>query len=109
MASVAGRKGPRTGSSAGTGSVPSGRSTTTSSIAGGPRDDVESPGSGHYASPAITIKFLELGAKVLDRTEEAGRRVVHFHIHINVNAFALLKAGEERGLIRRPALPPQGR
>jgi hypothetical protein len=58
-------------------------------------------------NPKTALGFMELGAKVLDKTEEAAAgRVVHFHIHTNVNPFALRKTGEERGLIGRPALPP---
>ena len=64
--------------------------------------------AGIKAPPAVAIKFLELGAKVLDKTEETPGRVVHFHIHTNVNPFALRKAGPEHGLIGRPASLPSG-
>ena len=60
-------------------------------------------------NPKTALGFMELGAKVLDKTEETAGRVVHFHIYTNVNPFALRKAGEEGGSIGRPALPPQRR
>ena len=60
-------------------------------------------------NPKTALGFMELAAKVLDKPEEASGRVVRFHIHTNVNPFALRKAGEKHGLIGRPALPPQRR
>jgi hypothetical protein len=43
------------------------------------------------------LGYLELAAKVLDKTEETGR-VVHFHLHTNVDIYALGKAREQHGL-----------
>jgi len=39
--------------------------------------------------------------------EEAAGRVVHFHIHTNVDPFNLRAAGAPHGLVGRPAVPPQ--
>jgi hypothetical protein len=52
---------------------------------------------GLRAKPDTSVKFLDLAAKVLDKTEETGR-VVHFHLHTNVDIYALGKAREMHGL-----------
>jgi len=43
----------------------------------------------------------------LYHAEEAAGRVVHFHIHTNVDPFKLRAAGAPHGLVGRPAVPPQ--
>jgi len=58
-------------------------------------------------NPRTALGFMELGAKVLDRMAEAGGRVVHFHIHTNVDPFKLRAAGAPHGLVGRPAVPIQ--
>jgi hypothetical protein len=41
---------------------------------------------GVKATPAIAVKYLELGAKVLDKAEDVeASRHVHFHLHTNVD------------------------
>ena len=54
-------------------------------------------------NPKTALGFMELGAKVLDKTEEIAGRVVHFHIHTNVDPFKLRAAGAPHGLVGRPA------
>src|SRR5215831_10926962 len=58
-------------------------------------------------NPKTALGFMELGAKVLDKTEEGAGRVVHFHIHTNVDPFKLRAAGAPHGLVGRPAVPIQ--
>src|SRR5262249_49892030 len=53
-------------------------------------------------NPKTALGFMELGAKVLDKTEEIAGRVVHFHIHTNVDPFKLRAAGAPHGLVGRP-------
>ena len=40
---------------------------------------------GITAPPAIAVKYLELGAKVLDKTDDSGGKFVHFHLTTNVD------------------------
>jgi hypothetical protein len=48
--------------------------------------------------PTATLGFLELGARVLDKTDDTQGKVVHFHLHTNVDIYALGKAREQHGL-----------
>jgi hypothetical protein len=47
--------------------------------------------------PTATLGFLELGARVLDKTDDTQGKVVHFHLHTNVDIYALGKAREQHG------------
>jgi hypothetical protein len=54
--------------------------------------------AGLQAKPDTAIKFLDLGARVLDKTDDTAGRIVHFHLHTNVDIYALGKAREQHGL-----------
>jgi hypothetical protein len=53
---------------------------------------------GIQASPAVAVKYLELGARVLDKTEDTGGKHVHFHLYTNVNFEKLRGAQQAAGL-----------
>ena len=44
------------------------------------------------------LLYLELGAKVLDKTDEIAGKVVHFHLHTNVDFSKLDEAARKNGL-----------
>ena len=48
--------------------------------------------------PKRALGYLELGAKVLDKTEEMAGKVVHFHLHTNVDFSKLDEAARKNGL-----------
>jgi hypothetical protein len=48
--------------------------------------------------PDHAIKYLDLAARVLDKTDDTQGKVVHFHLHTNVDIYALSKAREQHGL-----------
>ena len=41
--------------------------------------------AGIQADPKTALGYLELAAKVLDKTEEVQGKFVHFHLHTNVD------------------------
>ena len=53
---------------------------------------------GIRAKPDTAIKYLDLAAKVLDKTDDTQGRVVHFHFHSNVDPYCLTPAREQHGL-----------
>jgi hypothetical protein len=52
---------------------------------------------GVTATPAIAVKYLELGAKVLDKTEDTGGKHVHFTLITNVDFEKLRGAAAAAG------------
>ena len=44
------------------------------------------------------LGFVEMASRVLDKTDDTAGRVVHFHLHTNVDIYALGKAREMHGL-----------
>ena len=57
--------------------------------------------------PKRALGYLDLGARVLDKSEEIAGKVVHFHLHTNVDFSKLDEAAAKNGLplpVRR-ALP----
>jgi hypothetical protein len=54
--------------------------------------------AGIQAKPDTAIKYLDLAARVLDKADDTQGRVVHFHLHTNVDIYALGKAREQHGL-----------
>jgi hypothetical protein len=46
----------------------------------------------------VALGYLELGAKVLDKTDEAAGQHVHFHLYTNVDFTKLDRAREAAGL-----------
>jgi hypothetical protein len=46
----------------------------------------------------VALGYLDLGAKVLDKTQEAAGQHVHFHLYTNVDFTKLDRAREVAGL-----------
>jgi hypothetical protein len=66
---------------------------------------VKAVDAGIQSDPKTALGYLELAAKVLDKDDDTQGRIVHFHLHTNVDPHALRKAREMHGLppiARRP-------
>jgi len=47
----------------------------------------------------VGLGYMELGAKLFDKVEEATGRVVHFHLHTNVDFTKLDELARKNGMI----------
>ena len=62
---------------------------------------------GITAPPAIAVKYLELGAKVLDKTEDTSSQHVHLHVYTNVD-FEKLRGAQRAMEAAGPPEPNRG-
>ena len=61
--------------------------------------------AGIQADPKTALGYLELGAKVLDKTEEVQGKFVHFHLYTNVDFTKLDDLARKNGMMPPLALP----
>jgi hypothetical protein len=54
----------------------------------------------------VGLGYMELGAKLFDKVEEEQGKIVHFHLHTNVDFTKLDEAATKNGMIPPLALPP---
>ena len=69
--------------------------------------------AGIQADPKTALGYLDLAAKVLDKTEEVQGKFVHFHLHTNVDFSKLDDLARKNGMVPplagRPAMDDPGR